>query len=459
MKNIQLFVIFLTSLLLNLQYATAQNSENQFANFEPTVFPDRIMLSIPGDPATSRAVTWRTAFEVTISAGEIAVLDASPKFDDKIKIAAGSNSPWEEGSQTAMGHKVIFENLQPKTKYAYRVGDGKNWSEWFQFETSAAGNEPFSFIYLGDFQNDIKSLGSRAIRQAYSHFPNADFMLFAGDLVNRSNEEYWREFFYAGGWILGMMPSMVTPGNHEFDSNEGGQRTFSKHWNQIYQMPVNSPSKKYSNRNYYIDYQGVRFVSLDSPSLGNYPEDSTLVLNWLEKTLAENTNRWTVVFTHYPIYSCSQGRNNERYRNAVQPLLEKNNVDLVLAGHDHTYCRGFNTGNRIVKGKNAPLYVVSVAGPKMYGLNTSFWSDRVASMTQLYQHISISQDKLEYQSFTVAGELYDHFIITKDKNGKNNFKESSKVANIKQRTEIPEGAKTRYKAEDLEKYKKNFPEN
>jgi len=143
-----------------------------------------------------------------------------------------------------------------------------------------------------------------------------------------------------------------------------------------------------------MDYQGTRFVSLDSPSLGNYPEDSTMVLNWLEKTLAENTNRWTVVFTHYPIYSCSQGRNNERYRNAVQPLLEKYNVDLVLAGHDHTYCRGFNTEN----------------------------------------------------------------IKVKDKNGKNNFKEGSEVAKIRERTEIPESAKDRYSAEELEKYQKKFPE-
>ena len=459
MKYLQMFLVIFISSLCFSQHISAQNSANQFINFEPTVFPDRIMLSISGDPATSRAVSWRTDFDVTESVGEIATLDPSPKFDDKVKTVQGTNSPWEEGSQNAMGHKVIFENLQPKTKYAYRVGDGKNWSEWFQFETSSSETEPFSFIYLGDVQNDIKSLGSRTLRQAYTHFPNSDFMLFAGDIVSRSNEEYWREFFYAGGWIYGMMPSVVTPGNHEFDSNEGSQRTFSKHWNQIYQMPVNSPSKKYSNRNYYIDYQGVRFVSLDSPSLGNYPEDSTLVLNWLEKTLSENPNRWTVFFTHYPIYSCSQGRNNERYRNAVQPLLEKYNVDIVLTGHDHTYCRGFNIENVMVKGKNAPLYVVSVAGPKMYGLKTSFWSDRVASMTQLYQHISISSDKLEYESFTVAGDLYDHFIIKKDKNGKNSFSEGSEIAKIKQRTEIPESAKDRYSAEELEKYQKKFSGN
>jgi predicted phosphodiesterase len=459
MKYQMLFLLLFLCILTPVQVVIAQTSENQFSNFEPTVFPDRIMLSLSGDPATSRAVSWRTAFAVTASVGEIAILDPSPRFEDKVVTVTGTHSPWEEGTEVSMGHKVIFENLQPKTKYAYRVGDGKNWSEWFQFETSSANAEPFSFIYLGDVQNDIKSLGSRAMRQAYSHFPNADFMLFAGDIVSRSNEEYWREFFYAGGWMFGMMPSIVTPGNHEFDSNENGPRTFSKHWNQIYQMPVNSPSKKYSNRNYYIDYQGVRFISLDSPSLGNYPEDSTLVLNWLEKTLAENTNRWTIFFTHYPIYSCSQGRNNELYRTAVQPLLEKYNVDLVLAGHDHTYCRGFNTENIMVKGKNPPLYIVSVSGPKMYGLNTSFWSDRVASMTQLYQNISVSQDKLEYHSFTVAGDLYDHFIIKKDKNGKNSFSEGSEIAKIKQRIEIPESAKERYSPEELEKYQKKFSGN
>jgi hypothetical protein len=450
MKNLLILTLFLCS----IPGLFAQDS--QYANFEPTVYPDRLMLSIPGDPATSRAVSWRTVFEVSESVGEIAILNPSPKFENEVVTVSGTLSPWEEGSLAAMGHKVIFENLQPKTKYAYRVGDGKNWSEWFQFETSSATAQPFSFIYLGDVQNDIKSLGSRTLRQAYSHFPESDFMLFAGDLVSRSNEEYWREFFYAGGWILGMMPSIVTPGNHEFDRNEGGQRTFSKHWNQIYQMPVNSPSKKYINRNYYIDYQGTRFVSLDSPSLGNYPEDSTLVLNWLEKTLAENTNRWTVVFTHYPIYSCSQGRNNKRYRKAVQPLLEKYSVDLVLAGHDHTYCRGFNAENVMVKGKNAPLYVVSVAGPKMYGLNISFWSERLGSMTQLYQHISISHDTLEYQSFTVAGELYDHFTISKNKNGINSFKEGSEVARIRQRTEIPESAKEKYSEEEMEKYRSKF---
>ena len=53
-------------------------------------------------------------------------------------------------------HTVNFTNLKPDTKYLYRVGDGANWSEWFEFETASNKAEPFSFVYVGDAQNDIK---------------------------------------------------------------------------------------------------------------------------------------------------------------------------------------------------------------------------------------------------------------------------------------------------------------
>jgi hypothetical protein len=414
------------------------------------------MLTISGNPATSRAVSWRTMFENKLSVGEIAPINASPQQEHEKQVVNGTVSPWEEGSTSSMGHKVIFDNLKPNTKYAYRVGDGKKWSEWFQFETSSDKTEPFSFLYFGDVQSDIKSLGSRTLRQAFSHFPQSDFMLFAGDLVSRSNEEYWREFFYAGSWLFGMLPSVATPGNHEYDKPENQPRTFSKHWKQIYTFPTNGPAEKFQQRIYYFDYQGVRFVSVDSPAIGESSEDGAVILNWLDQTLASNPNQWSVVFTHYPVYSCSQGRGNEKYRDAMKSILEKHGVDIVLQGHDHTYCRGQNLAEAGKDAKNYPVYVVSVAGPKMYGLNTSFWSERMASNTQLYQHISFNDNVLKYQSYTVAGDLYDEFRIEKDKKGKNRFVESKNVGKIKQRIEIPAGAREKYNEEELKKYQLKF---
>lgn len=442
-------ILILTSFTISAQSISRNNSEQNST-------PDRIMLSIPGNPASSRAVTWRTKNSGEKAVGQIAEATSSPFFAENVTSVEGTSTFWQNNDSTAMGHKVIFNNLTPETMYMYRVGNGTIWSEWLQFRTSSNTDKPFNFIYLGDFQNDIKSLCSRTIRQAYSHFPNADFMLFAGDLVSRSTEDYWSEFFYAGDWIYGTMPSLATPGNHEYtQETETGPRVFSRHWNQIFVNPQNGP-ENLKNQSFYIDYQGVRFISLNSPALGYSEENAVNSTNWLQKVLSDNPNQWTILFTHYPVYSCSQGRNNERYRSALKPILEKYGVDLVLQGHDHTYCRGQNLNGIGVDCKNPPMYMVSVSGPKMYGLNVNKWSDRVASQTQLYQNIVVNDDTIFVQAFTVTGELYDEFSLIKNKNGFNKVVESKNLNSYNEFIEIPESARGRYTEEELNLYKKKF---
>ncbi|MBN2174687.1 MAG: phytase [Bacteroidales bacterium] len=98
MKNL----IVLALVIFNFPGLFAQDIH--YTNFEPTVFPDRIMISVSGNPATSRAISWRTVFEVTGSIGEIAVLDPSPVFENKVVTIIGTHSPWEEGSRKAGEH-------------------------------------------------------------------------------------------------------------------------------------------------------------------------------------------------------------------------------------------------------------------------------------------------------------------------------------------------------------------
>ena len=448
MKNFNILFVIITVLFLSCQQQSVEVAKNV------TQTPDRIMLTIPDDPATSRAVTWRTSTDVTKPVGQIVKAMATPFFEEEITTVEGASALWEENDSTAMGHKVIFKNLEPETMYAYRVGDGENWSEWFQTTTSSNENKPFNFLYLGDFQNDIKSFCSRTIRQAYSHFPNAEFILFAGDLVSRSEEGYWDEFFYAGDWIFGTMPSVATPGNHEYyKQGDGKPRLFSRHWNQIFVNPANNP-ENLEGRTYYMDYQGVRFISLDSPAIGYRENDAKNTIVWLHETLSNNPNKWTVLFTHYPVYSCSQGRNNEKYRETIKPILEKYGVDLVLQGHDHTYCRGQNLGNVSADCKNPPMYMVSVSGPKMYGLNVQKWGDRVASQTQLYQNITVLNDTVSVEAFTVTGQLYDKFILVKEENKPNKVVEMEDL--MEEYNAIPERALDRYSKEEMKVYKEKF---
>lgn len=412
------------ALLLLMQFQVINAQSNHVNN------PSEIMLSIGGDPTSEYTVTWRSLGNNAKTIAQIAEITANPKFEDTVLEFEGTFSENYGDKGDRLSHKVRFTNLKPNTQYSYRVGNGKEWSEWFQFRTAKKVDDKFSFIYLGDFQNDIKSLGSRVLRQSHTHLgKDASFMLLAGDLVSNSTDEYWSEFFYAGGWIFGTLPSAPTAGNHEYAKVDGSkERVFSKHWSDIFGMPQNPPLADYQNRSYYFDYQGVRFIGLDSYTLNANNKDLDNIIDWFDSTLEDNPNKWSIVFTHYPIYSCSSGRDNEKYRNILRPILEKHGVDLVLQGHDHTYCRGFNEENISGDVKNPPLYVVSVAGPKMYKLSEDAWSDVRAENIQLYQNITVDNNTIYYDSYDVTGELFDSFRLEKDENGVNTLIEQNKYS-------------------------------
>src|SRR5262249_21666459 len=139
-----------------------------------------------------------------------------------------------------------------------------NWSEWFQFRTASDRPEPFSFIYFGDAQNGIRSLWSRVVREAFSDAPRARFIIHAGDLVDSANSDaQWGEWFGAGGWINAMIPSLPTPGNHEYPLAHGEAKHLSRYWRPQFALPENGPPGL-EETTYYLDYQGVRIISLNS---------------------------------------------------------------------------------------------------------------------------------------------------------------------------------------------------
>lgn len=394
--------------------------------YRPGVIPDRIILTWTGDPATTQAVTWRTSTDVPQGKAEIAVAGAEPDFmKDAVTVAATSQALLTDLS-TAHFHTVRFKDLQPATKYAYRVGDGRNWSEWFHFTTASQDAAPLTFVYFGDAQNNLRSMWSRVIREAYGDAPDLDFFLHAGDLVNSAeSDREWGEWFGAGAWVNGMVPSIAVPGNHEQASSGDGRR-LSHHWRPSFAFPQNGPAGLEESC-YTIVIQGVRIIALNS---NQQMQDQT---KWLEGVLEKNREKWVIVTFHHPIYSTGNGRDNASMRGQWKPLFDRFHVDLVLQGHDHTYGRtGLETplvgpdGNELDEqnqpgGVNArdqktgTVYVVSVSGPKMYTMQRFPFMPRQAEYTQLYQIIRVDGDELKYESRTAVGEVYDAFTLKKQK--------------------------------------------
>ena len=393
--------------------------------YRPTPIPDRIVLTWTGDPATTQAVTWRTDGSVVRAYAEIAVAEDGPAFADHSDSYEAVTEEFPLGSTHAHCHTVQFEGLTPATLYAYRVGDGVNWSEWNQFRTSSNDPEPFTFVYFGDAQNEVHSHWSRVVREAYRDAPRAAFMLHAGDLINRASADgEWGEWFAASGHIHRMVPCIATPGNHEYEGTMPLNRLLrrkrandapelSRHWRPTFAFPENGP-EGLEETVYWLDYQGTRIISLNS---NERVEDQT---GWLEEVLKTNPNRWTIVTFHHPIYSTNPSRDNVAVRDEWQPLFDEYRVDLVLQGHDHTYARsGLMVHENVPTGVTAhnreagTVYVVSVSGPKMYAVRDHGEMRRTAEDTQLYQIIHVESGELRYEARTATGRLYDAFSLHK----------------------------------------------
>jgi DNA-binding beta-propeller fold protein YncE len=403
--------------------------------YVPTRVPDRIVLTPATDASTAQSVTWRTSTAVTSgqAKAEIRVAISEAYRTDVTTVPAAENTTIDSGFgyQTSY-HTVRFTGLSPQTKYQYRVGDGTTWSEWQHFSTAAKTAEPFSFIYLGDVQNGIKSDASRVIRNAFRDRPDAKMVLQAGDLIDDANDDsQWGEVFTAAGYQFGEQNYLAAAGNHEYEGD-----TLSRQWQAQFDYPANGPTDAATasvldGTVHYNDYQGVRFISLNS----NITESKALAVQtaWLESALKDNPNTWTVVYFHHPVFSLDEGRNNTAIRQAWVPLFEKYNVDLVLQGHDHNYGRGNSNASEkdLPAGWNSelnydgPVYAVSVVGSKMYSnAGPRLWTSNDAHLrklkgdTELYQLVDVSGGTLRYEARTADGQYYDGLTIVKNATGK-----------------------------------------
>jgi acid phosphatase type 7 len=414
MKKIKIFRAFFYSgfLLLAFQFAAAQS-------YQPTSYPDRIIMNPRSDAERSVAITWRTDDQTTEGVLELQPSPAGPVDKTLSRVIRAKSTPVryeypDEPTISAMQHTCLLQNLNSGTKYMYRVGSGNFWSEWFEFSIDNNRNNKFSFTYLGDPQTDIRSQWSRVLRSAYLHNPGSAFILYAGDLINRAGRETeWQEWFEAGSFIYATVPQLMTPGNHDYRN-----QVLDSHWKYQFNLPDNGP-EGLKHTCYFIDYKNLKLISIDSAADSELRDTSGTALEtqkaWLDSILTMNTREWIILTTHLPFYSPKESRDNAHIRQAFQPIIEKHGVDMVLSGHDHSYGRGQSSDNPAVK--NPIVYVVSVSGPKMYEVGDKEWMKVKGTDIQLYHEISIDDNRLTFKAFTADGRLFDQFVLKKKKNG------------------------------------------
>jgi len=441
------------------------------ASADPGTTTDRLVLTGTADPTSSQYVTWRSS---TSAAGSV-----------EYRPVGGATSQVAATAVDTIGAFTHFSahltGLTPETAYEYRVGREGDWTTWRTFTTAADHAKPFSFIYYGDAQIDLPTTWPAVVNAANAKAPDNVGSVHAGDLIDTaSNQTQWTNWFLGMGESGRTKQVLAAPGNHEYS----GDQTM-RNWKANFEYPHNQPnlatigdlaqlaegdtpaarrtaalfehwSQFAAETVYYVDYQDVRFITLNATrdttfltpanlpacSGAGCPNTGSLWIDfqaaWLDHILENNPNTWAVATFHQPVYSVSSGRDEPILRAAWVPVFQKHNIDLVLQGHDHTYARGFkNTDATETPGlTTGPVYAVSNSGGKYYALASdasNVWTNNGATQVKrganlsTYQVISVDGGTLTYESYVAAktggapepiGSLYDSFTITKNSLGK-----------------------------------------
>ena len=440
-----------------------------------TGWPDRIVTTHAQDPATSISVAWRTDASVGRTIAQITEATPDARFDvvadtwrvntqifdvERQETPIGVRvSPFNIGVGRVAYHEYTFENLKPDTLYAWRVqGARGQWSEWFQTRTAPLEG-PVSFVYFGDSQNGVYSHWSRVIRAAMLAAPDANFHLHAGDLVAKAEADYnWAEWFHAGGFIHAMIPTVPVPGNHENmcvwpDDPEaplkrprvkGCVRQRTPMWRAQFTLPEEDDLPAELHESVYdIRYSKDLHIFVVDSARKEFDDQA----RWLEEALKASDARWKIVSMHHPYFvsgAFDRDETDAKRRAAFAPVVDENGVDLVLAGHIHSYVRssirlgpdGKERTSRAMTGEPdavRTLFVISASGAKSsdiyQGLDVeagvgdggadlgALSLDRVAGNTPMFQVLKIDGDVLAYEARMATGDVYDAFTLKKDEAG------------------------------------------
>ena len=238
--------------------------------------------------------------------------------------------------------------------------------------------------------NTSSSTSSSCHQQATSDLVmsiNPYAVLTLGDNQYQSGELTNYNTYYDPTWGRAFEKTYPSPGNHEYGTvNAAGYFAY-----------FGDRAGTNSNGYYSFDIGSWHIVSLNSncSSVGGCGTNSPQAI-WLDNDLKTHNNACTLAYWHHPTFSAGAHGDNSKM-NYFWQLLDANNVDVALAGHDHNYQRFAPmdlTGSEDPNGVRE--FVVGTGGKSHYSLDPNVHSTLETYNTSTYGILKMTLHDTSY---------------------------------------------------------------
>ena len=336
------------------------------------LIPDQITMAYYDKDCTQYGITWHTykaSSKPTVQYVKGRTTNTAD-FADAMTTAATSthyavkSMPYDYATNTFQYttsldiidycHQAVIAVLDFATEYSYRVGDAdaNQWSAIATFTTRAEVVNDFTFVNVTDTQSENRSSEAytymrKALESAFSQEGSPAFILHGGDFVETSSLlNQWRNMLNGNEDLLMKTPLMMVCGNHD-STYKAADYIQIRHFNYgVDPTDMNSIIGIY----YSFDYGNAHFIVLNSNSTSKRTDgtdDNASIdqkqFEWLKADLEANTQEWTFVALHHPLYAPAGKNGDEKpaLREQLLKLFNDNHVDLVIQAHEHLYMRTY----------------------------------------------------------------------------------------------------------------------
>jgi len=401
-RRIRLLIFFFIILLGGATLcATRWNA--WFSNpAEPTyIVPDGVscvMMTYDSVPSV-RHFSWRTAD----NADSCSLVLTVNKDSSLILGATGEKVLSRSGEAY---YYYVTSPCLSQGQYSYYIQCDADRSATYTFHV--AESDSMRFILFGDLHL-ADSLTSFAWLIDSLRGEEIEFFAYTGDIINRPMDKHWQTYFSSLGELSGAIPHVASVGNHEYLKGICGK--IDSRWPHVFHNPTNGP-QRFEGTTYYVDFPQMRMIVLNTQALFRV-SDYTVTLTWLNQVLAEAGDKWKVVVMHHPIHSAAMNRDNVFVHAAFHHAVNK--ADLVVAGHDHVYCRRADEHKLTNDTLIVPVLICTSSAEKYYLPKVGIYDQRVGSNRSFYEDITVTADTLYIKSCLLpSGEKYDYLKIARD---------------------------------------------